>query len=103
MKGYSESLVLLFLVVAFAVLAVFLLPGFSVSAGFAIGNSPLCVQGSFVSDSAGGLCSLREYDSGSSVDFNCSNGCVQGACLSSSSVNVRLAQYCVDHGYGGQC
>src|SRR3989338_5777999 len=122
MKRYNESLALLFIVIALAVLAVVFVPDFSDSAGFAIGNTNICVQGTFDSDSGGsifvkgystfnictesnvsdtciGPCSLREYDSGSSVDFNCSNGCVQGACLRNASVNVRLAQYCVDHGY----
>src|SRR3989338_4457412 len=122
MKRYNESLALLFIVIALAVLAVVFVPDFSDNTGFAIGNTNICVQGSFDSDSGGSIfvngfstfnicvesnvsdtcispCSLREYDSGSSLDFNCSNGCVQGACLRNASVNFRLAQYCYINGY----
>src|SRR3989344_2832276 len=122
MKRDKEALALLFIVIALAVLAVVFVPDFSDNTGFAIGNTNICVQGTFDSDSGGSIfvkgfstfnvciqsnvsdtcispCSLREYDSGSSLDFNCSNGCVQGACLRNASVNFRLAQYCYINGY----
>src|SRR3989338_9734067 len=113
----SQDSAIFFIVLAFAALLIALSDDFSDSAGFAIGNTNMCVQGTFDSDSGGsifvkgystfnictesnvsdtciGPCSLREYDSGSSSDVNCSFGCVQGACLRNASVNVRLAQYC---------
>jgi len=53
-----------------------------------------CVAAS-VSDFCVNPCVVGEYVNSNLVYFNCSNGCVDGACLQSAS-NPSLAQYCAD-------